>query len=95
MTYAWRSSHSTVVSDIHHLMSLSKVSIILLYMRLFPGKRFAVSCWATMYLVVAFAFGVCLGFMLMCTPINAFREKSIMMPCVLTGKLSTSPVPAS
>lgn len=68
-------------------LALSKVSIILLYIRVFSGKRFAISCWVTMSLVVAFTLWGCFGFMFMCTPIQAMWDKTIHDPTCMDAKI--------
>jgi hypothetical protein len=60
---------------------LTKVSILLLYLRLFPHERFVKSCWITIAVMGAFLFWTIFGFMFMCTPVNYFWNRSIEGHC--------------
>lgn len=60
---------------------LTKVSILLLYLRLFPHPRFVKACWITIAVMGAFLFWTIFGFMFMCTPVNYFWNRSIEGHC--------------
>jgi hypothetical protein len=50
-------------------LALSKISLLLMYMRPFPGKRFNIACWTTIAVLLVCLVWACFGFMFMCTPI--------------------------
>lgn len=60
---------------------LTKVSILLLYLRLFPHPRFVKACWITIAVMGAFLFWTVFGFMFMCTPVRYFWNRSIEGHC--------------
>ncbi len=60
---------------------LTKVSILLLYIRLFPGEKFVKACWITILVMGAFLFWTIFGFMFLCSPVKFFWNKSIEGHC--------------
>jgi len=60
---------------------LTKVSILLLYIRLFPIPKFVKACWITIAVMGAFLFWSIFGFMFMCTPVHYFWNRSIEGHC--------------
>lgn len=61
---------------------LTKVSILLLYLRLFPKKSFVRACWAVVIIMGAFLQWTIFGFMFMCRPVPFFWNKSISGHCM-------------
>jgi hypothetical protein len=60
---------------------LTKVSILLLYLRLFPDKQFVKTCWVIIASMAAFLIWTVFGWMFMCTPVDYFWIKSIKGRC--------------
>lgn len=60
---------------------LTKVSILLLYLRLFPHDGFVKACWIIIAVMGTFLFWTIFGFMFMCTPVNYFWDRSIEGHC--------------
>ena len=67
-------------------LALSKISILLMYMRLFPGKRFNIACWTTIAVLLICLVRVCFGLMFMCTPVAFLWDKTLKGTC-LDGRI--------
>lgn len=63
-------------------LCVTKISILLLYMRLFPRRPFIIACYLTIVLLLIFLIWAIFGFMFMCTPINFFWDKGIDGSCM-------------
>ena len=61
---------------------LTKVSILLLYLRLFPRKRFVQACWAVVAVMAGFLVWTIFGFMFMCKPVDYFWNKALDGHCM-------------
>lgn len=61
---------------------LTKVSILLLYLRIFPKKEFVRACWAVIIVMGAFLQWTVFGFLFMCKPVAFFWNKSLQGHCM-------------
>jgi hypothetical protein len=61
---------------------LTKVSILLLYIRLFEEDRFVKACQITIAVMAAFLIWTIFGFMFMCTPVQHFWKPSVDGTCM-------------
>jgi hypothetical protein len=62
-------------------LNLTKVSILLLYLRAFTLRPFQIICWALMVLVVAYGLAATIATILQCAPIAWAWDKSIFGAC--------------
>lgn len=57
------------------LVVLTKISIVLLYLRIFPrgvSNTFTYTCWAVIGVLIAYGLSMCIFFLMQCRPINYF-----------------------
>ncbi|KAJ8114955.1 hypothetical protein OPT61_g3276 [Boeremia exigua] len=56
-------------------LGLTKISILLQYYRVFPTRKFRVSCWCAFALVVCYTIWTVFGSIFACVPVHAFWTK--------------------
>ncbi|MCJ1246832.1 hypothetical protein MMC30_004041 [Trapelia coarctata] len=67
--------------------TLTKVSILLLFLRIFPSTWFRVASWATMVAVVLFGFSVIVASIVQCTPIEKAYNPQLPGHCIQVGDI--------
>ncbi|KAF2232021.1 hypothetical protein EV356DRAFT_535020 [Viridothelium virens] len=65
--------------------SLTKLSILALYLRIFPNPSFAKATWVTIFIVGGYGIATTLVSILSCTPIRKAWDKSVSGSCVNSG----------
>ena len=65
--------------------TLTKVSILLLFLRIFPSRRFRIATWITMAIIVAFGFSVIVASILQCTPVDKAIDPQVPGKCIQIG----------
>lgn len=70
---------STWISLIAYGLTLTciKISILVLYLRIFPSRRFRIACTCLLVFVIGYGIWVVLGGVFMCTPVSFFWNRSI------------------
>jgi len=64
---------------------LTKVSILLLFLRIFTSRWFRIACWVTIGVVVAFGMSIIIASIAQCTPIAKAYDPSLPGHCILVG----------
>lgn len=67
------------------VVCLNKVSVVLLYKRIFVGTRFQVTCWVVMAVVVGWSIGAIFATIFQCVPVEGSWDKSIKAYCIDKG----------
>ena len=62
------------------VIGFNKISILMLYLRIFTSKAFRIACYISLAIVAAFTIGSTMSTILQCIPINASWDKSIDNP---------------
>lgn len=64
-------------------INLTKASILLLYLRIFPNKKYRVACYVLLALVSAFGFALAFSSIFQCTPIpRAWNKAAYPGTCI-------------
>ncbi|PGG99777.1 hypothetical protein GX51_06149 [Blastomyces parvus] len=63
-------------------IALTKISIILLYLRIFVGKIFRRTCWALIWIVICYTIGSSTATVFQCTPIRRAWQRQIPGTCI-------------
>lgn len=61
---------------------LVKISILLLYLQLFPGKRFRLQCWMVFAFIVAHTVTFAFATIFQCSPVQYTFDKDIVGRCI-------------
>jgi len=59
------------------LLTVTKISILLQYLQIFPIRRFKTACYVLLGIVTAYGVWTLFGNMFMCTPVEFFWNKTI------------------
>lgn len=62
--------------------SLNKISLILLYMRIFVSKSFKISAWIAMAVVVSYSIGSIFATIFQCIPVAGSYNRSVKASCI-------------
>jgi len=68
------------------VVCLNKVSILLLYKRIFVSKAFHVATWVVMAVVLAWSLGAIFATLFQCVPIAGSWNKSVHAKCIDTDQ---------
>ncbi|KAL8748563.1 MAG: hypothetical protein Q9184_007215, partial [Pyrenodesmia sp. 2 TL-2023] len=60
------------------VVGFTKISILMLYLRIFTSKPFRLACYINLGFVAAFTFGSTIATILQCIPIQASWDKSVV-----------------
>jgi hypothetical protein len=66
----------------HAALPLTKASIILQYLRVFPGKNFRKVCWITLVTIMLYELSAVLCSIFTCVPVAGFWDLSISSHCL-------------
>ncbi|KAL5337307.1 hypothetical protein BJX70DRAFT_248425 [Aspergillus crustosus] len=66
-------------------LNLTKISMVLLYMRLFPTRTYRIVLTVLLVLIVCSGLWMVLGTLLICIPVQAFWDRSIPHTCLSRG----------
>jgi hypothetical protein len=69
-----------------YTIASTKISILLLYMSLFPNRTFAVWAKGLGAIVLAWAIACVAGVIFSCNPVNGFWDRSIPSTCIDSTK---------
>ncbi|KKY20014.1 putative pth11-like integral membrane protein [Phaeomoniella chlamydospora] len=63
-------------------LSITKCSLLLQYLRLFPSQKVRRTCWIVLGIVIAYGIYAVFVVLFMCTPVKYFWDKSIKGTCL-------------
>ena len=63
-------------------LCLAKVSILLQYLRVFPTKKFRITAFVLMAIIVGYSLGTMFSAMFICTPVRHFWDRTVDGTCL-------------